>query len=70
MINLHLKNRLTDVFSSADWALQVISNTAWDDAVKAGRKGVNCELTFANCKLSQSHLENFTNKLLKIAKQK
>lgn len=50
--------------SGADWALQMISNTAWDDAVKAAR-GVNCELTYANCKLSQSNLEKFTNKLMK-----
>lgn len=56
--------------SGADWALQMISNTAWDDAVKAGRRGVNCELTYANCKLSQSNLEKFTNKLMKFAKQK
>lgn len=65
-----LNNQLNDDISSADWALQIISNTAWDDAVKAGRRGLNCELTYANCKLSQSNLENFTTKLLKIAKQK
>lgn len=48
---------------SSDWALQLISSTAWNSAVIAGRSGLNCESAYPSCKLSPDSLEKFTSKL-------
>lgn len=58
------------LFHSSEWALQLISGTAWRDAVKAGKRGLNCESTYPSCKLSSTHLERFTNKLLQFARRR
>ena len=48
--------------------MNVITGTAIEDAIKAGRKGNSCEITFPNCKLTQKNLENFSSNISKFSK--
>jgi hypothetical protein len=52
------------IFFSSDWALQMISNEAWSDAITTGRNGENCETKYSQCNLSPNNLENFSKKLM------
>lgn len=67
------ENRATSVdhvivgLTSSDWALQFIKSTAWNDAIAAGKKEINCELFFPTCKVNPKHLEIFTNNLKQYA---
>lgn len=56
--------------TNSDWALQLIKSTAWNDAVAAGKKELNCESAFPSCKLSPNHLKMFTNNLKQLTNKK
>ncbi|KAG5669736.1 hypothetical protein PVAND_000030 [Polypedilum vanderplanki] len=61
---------LINNLSSSDWIEKLLTNTAWNSAISAGKQGLNCESTFYSCKLSPSNLENFANKLMQFARRK
>lgn len=48
--------------SSADWAMKFTVGTAIDDAVRAGRRNVNCEQAFPVCRIGPETVQRFLSK--------
>lgn len=48
----------------------MLSNTSWNIAINAGKRGLNCGTTFSTCKLSPENLESFSNRLMQFARRK
>ncbi|XP_053685143.1 uncharacterized protein LOC128734808 [Sabethes cyaneus] len=53
---------LVNGLSSADWAMKFTAGTAIDDAIRAGRRNVNCEQAFPICRIGPELVQRFISK--------
>ncbi|XP_058839878.1 uncharacterized protein LOC131695410 [Topomyia yanbarensis] len=52
---------LVNGLSSADWAMKFTTGTAIEDAIRAGRRNLNCEQAFPGCRLGPDVVQRIIN---------
>lgn len=53
---------LVNGLTGADWAMKFTAGTAIDDAIRAGRRNINCEQAYPDCRIGPDVVQRFINK--------